>query len=300
MDIAIMLEGQMGLNWSRFKRIAGAVEDLGFAGLYRSDHFTNPNGEPDDSLELWVSLTWLASHTQRIDFGPMVSPVSFRDPVFTARMGMQIDDLSNGRLALGIGAGWQDREHTMFGYQLLDINERFARFEEGLDVISRLIESNNPVNYAGNYYQLKDAILLPRPQRKTPILIGGNGRRRTLPLVAHYADEWNAVYVTPGTVIDLNDHLDDLLDKKGRSRDSVRRSMMTGLAFGKDEADFKAQHGERDRDKMRHAGMIFGTPSEVQEQLAQLREETPLQRVMLQWIDLDNIDGLEAFAKAVL
>lgn len=300
MDIAIMLEGQMGLNWARFKRIAGAVEDLGFAGLYRSDHFTNPNGEPDDSLELWVSLTWLASHTQRIDFGPMVSPVSFRDPVFTARMGMQIDDLSNGRLALGIGAGWQDREHTMFGYQLLDINERFARFEEGLDVISRLIESNNPVNYAGNYYQLKDAILLPRPQRKTPILIGGNGRRRTLPLVAHYADEWNAVYVTPGTVIDLNDHLDDLLDKKGRSRDSVRRSMMTGLAFGKDEADFKAQHGERDRDKMRHAGMIFGTPSEVQEQLAQLREETPLQRVMLQWIDLDNVDGLEAFAKAVL
>src|SRR5512146_2018438 len=110
MEIAIMIEGQNGLNWSRWQRIAAAVEDLGFAGLYRSDHFTNPSPPDIDSLELWVSLTWLASHTRRIEFGPLVSPFSFRHPVFTARMGSMVDDLSQGRLTLGVGAGWQERE----------------------------------------------------------------------------------------------------------------------------------------------------------------------------------------------
>src|SRR5918998_2092242 len=110
-EVAIMLEGQMGLNWTRLERIARAVEELGFVGLYRSDHFTNPNPPDEDSLELWLSLGWLASHTERIEFGPLVSPVSFRDPVMTARMAIQVDNLSNGRLTLGVGAGWQEREH---------------------------------------------------------------------------------------------------------------------------------------------------------------------------------------------
>ncbi len=119
MDIAIMLEGQNGLNWTNFKRIARAVEDLGFAGLYRSDHFTNADPPDKDSLELWISLTWLAGNTSRIEFGPLVTPVSFRDPVFTARMAKDVDDLSGERLHLGVGAGWQEREHEMFGELLV-------------------------------------------------------------------------------------------------------------------------------------------------------------------------------------
>ncbi len=116
MDIAIMIEGQNGLNWPRWQRIARAVEDLGFAGLYRSDHFTN-GAPPDlDSLELWVSLTWLASNTKRIQFGPMVTPLSYRHPVLTARMAAAVDDLSGGRLTLGVGAGWQDASIPVLGF----------------------------------------------------------------------------------------------------------------------------------------------------------------------------------------
>ena len=110
LEIALMIEGQMGLTWPRWQRIVQAAEDLGFAGLYRSDHFTNGNPPDQASLELWVSLTWLADHTRRIEFGPLATPVSFRHPVMTARMAMAVDDLSGGRLRLGLGAGWQERE----------------------------------------------------------------------------------------------------------------------------------------------------------------------------------------------
>ena len=137
MQFALMIEGQNGLTWPRWQAIALAAEELGFAGLYRSDHFTNANPPDKESLELWTSLTWLASHTQRIEFGPMVSPVSFRHPVFTARMAKDVDDLSGGRLTLGVGAGWQEREHAKFHFDLLDLPARFDRFEEGLEIITR-------------------------------------------------------------------------------------------------------------------------------------------------------------------
>ena len=101
LEIAVMLEGQNGLNWARWQNVARLVEDAGFVGLYRSDHFTNMNPPDKDSLELWVSLTWLASNTKRIEFGPLVTPVSFRHPALTARMAAAVDDLSNGRLTLG-------------------------------------------------------------------------------------------------------------------------------------------------------------------------------------------------------
>src|SRR5512139_1477925 len=188
-EIAIMIEGQNGLNWPRWKQIVQLVEELGFAGLYRSDHYTNAEPPDLDSLELWVSLTWLAANTQRIQFGPLVTPVSFRHPTMTARMAAAVDDLSGGRLVLGLGAGWQEREHTNYGWNLLDMDGRFARFQEGLEVITRLLRSDAPVNYSGVYYNIKGGILLPRPSRPggPPILIGGNGMRRTLPLVARYA-----------------------------------------------------------------------------------------------------------------
>src|SRR5579859_6669129 len=118
MDIAIMIEGQMGLNWARWKQVTAAVEQLGFQGLFRSDHFTNPEPPDGDSLELLVSLTYLADHSSTIHFGPLVAPISFREPVMLARQAAAIDDLSGGRLILGLGAGWQEREHRLYGYQL--------------------------------------------------------------------------------------------------------------------------------------------------------------------------------------
>lgn len=300
-EIAIMLEGQNGLNWDNFQRIARAVEDLGFAGLYRSDHYTNASGPDLDSLELWISLTWLADHTRRIEFGPLVSPVSFRHPTMTARMAAAVDDLSGGRLHLGLGAGWQVREHHKFGWDLLDVPERFHRLADGLEVITRLLRSDQPVSFAGRYYYLDEAILLPRPRRAggPPILIGGNGPKYTLPLVARYADMWNAVYIRPERFARLNERLNALLEQQGRPPQSVHRSLMTGCVFGKDEVALQRKLAGRDAAKLRERGAIVGAAGAVVDQLGELAA-VGVQRVMLQWLDLDDIDGLEALAVQVL
>ena len=302
-EVAIMLEGQNGLTWERWQRIAHAVEDLGFAGLYRSDHYTNPNLPDKESLELWVSLTWLASHTSRIEFGPMVSPVSFRQPTMTARMASAVDDLSNGRLHLGLGAGWQEREHYNYGWDLLDMNGRFARFEEGLQIISHLLQNDEPLDFDGAYYQLHEAVLLPRPQRPggPPILIGGNGPKRTLPLAAKYANEWNGVYIPPQTFAKRSELLDEMLVANGRQPSEVRRSLMTGLVFGKDQADLDAKLGQRtlSADELRERGLVVGTGNELVEQLEAFAN-AGVQRMMLQWIDLDDMAGLEKLGTAVL
>ena len=177
LEVALMIEGQDGLTWPRWRRLAQAAEDFGFAGLFRSDHFTNPDGPYLDALELWTSLTWLASNTRRVEFGPLVSPVSFRDPRITAWAASAVDDLSGGRLRLGLGAGWQDREHHAFGYELLAVGPRFERFEQALELITRLLRSSQPVTYHGRYYRLDDAQLLPRPARPGgPLERAGRGR----------------------------------------------------------------------------------------------------------------------------
>lgn len=301
MEVAIMIEGQDGLTWPRWQRIAQAVEDLGFAGLYRSDHYTNADPPDKDSLELWVSLTWLASHTQRIEFGPLVSPASFRQPTMTARMASAVDDLSGGRLILGLGAGWQEREHYHYGWDLLELEPRFARFEEGLQIISHLLQKDTPLDFDGAYYQLHQAVLLPRPQRPggPPILIGGSGPRRTLPMVAKYAQEWNAVFIPAARIAELNRQLDRLLEGQGRRPSDVRRSLMTELVFGRDEAEVQRKLQGRDTTEIQQRGIITGTPAEIVEQLGRL-SEVGVQRVMLQWLDLDDLAGLEAFASAVL
>ena len=300
LEVAIMVEGQNGLNWERWQRLATAVDDLGFAGLYRSDHYTNSEKPDLDSLELWVSLTWLASHTKNIEFGPLVSPVSFRDPTMTARMASAVDDLANGRLVLGLGAGWQEREHRNYGWDLLDVTSRFDRFAEGLAVITQLLNSDEPVAFSGEYYQLQDAILLPRPQRVggPPILIGGNGPKLTLPLVAKYASEWNAVYISPEEFKNKSALLDEMLVANGRSPAAVRRSLMTRIEIG-DEAAVAEKFSNDDFDELRQRGLVLGTPSQIVESL-KTWEEAGLDRIMLQWLDLDDMDGLETLAQEVV
>jgi alkanesulfonate monooxygenase SsuD/methylene tetrahydromethanopterin reductase-like flavin-dependent oxidoreductase (luciferase family) len=174
------------------------------------------------------------------------------------------------------------------------------RFEEGLEVITRLLQQDQPVTFQGEFYRVHEAVMLPRPQRPggPPILIGGNGRRRTLPLVARYASEWNAVFVTPERFAELNTHLDQLLAAQGRAPTSVRRSLMTGTLFGRDQAEFQRVLGSRDLQQARAAGVICGTPSDFREELARLAE-AGVQRVMLQWLDLDDLDRLEGLARAV-
>jgi F420-dependent oxidoreductase-like protein len=300
-NIAIMAEGQADLNWPRWQALARAVERLGFYGLYRSDHFTDAEPPDRDSLELWVSLTWLASNTSRIIFGPLVSPVSFRHPAMTARMAAAVDDLSGGRLQLGLGAGWQEREHFSFSFDLLPMPQRLRQYEEGLQVVTGLLQRDVPLSFEGSYYMLHGAVLLPRPQRPggPPIVIGG--RRGVLPLVVRYGSEWNVPFAPPDEFRNLSSRLDQLLREGGREPSDVRRSLMTGLVFGRDEADLiaKLDRNGRSLEELRRRGIIAGTASPVVEQLQELAE-AGVQTVMLQWLDYDDLAGLEAFATAVL
>ena len=300
-EVAIMIEGQDGLDWPRWQTLARTVEDSGYAALHRSDHFTNPTGPVLDALEMWSSLTWLADNTDRIEFGPLVSPVSFRHPVITAWTASSVDSLASGRLRLGIGAGWQDREHEAHGFELLDTGPRFARFEEGLQIITMLLRNDEPVSFDGEFYRLRDAVLMPRSPRPggPPIVIGGNGPRRTLPLAARYADEWNAVLVPPVRFTELSARLDELLRKAGRQPEAVRRTLMTRAIFGRTSADVERKLAGRSADELRERGVIVGTGPEVAEQLVRL-DEAGVERVMLQWLETYDIDGLEAMAEAVL
>ena len=150
--LSIMIEAQDGLNWARWKSLSAEVEALGFAGLFRSDHYTNPQLPNKDSLEMIVSLTQLAENSGRVHFGPLVAPISFREPTMLARQAAAIDDLSGGRLLLGLGAGWQEREHREFGHNLGTMKERMDRFEEGVKVISLLLTSDEPVSFEGRLF----------------------------------------------------------------------------------------------------------------------------------------------------
>jgi F420-dependent oxidoreductase-like protein len=310
-----MIEGQQGLTWPRWQRLAEEVEGLGFAGLFRSDHFTDPRPPDRDALEMVVSLAYLAGNTRRIHFGPLVAPVSFRDPIQLTRQAIALDSWSGGRMILGLGAGWQEREHNMFGYDLGDVRTRMARFEEALEIVSRLLRGDSPVSFEGRFYRLREAHLLPGPDRsgKPPIMIGGNGMRRTLPLAARYADMWNAVVVKPERFRELNALLDGLLREAGRQPGDVHRSVMTTLVFGQDEAALDAKLASMRNmlpadvgnstqvqlEAWRTRSAIAGTPDDVVSQI-RAYAEAGAQEIMLQWLDMDDLDGLRALASTVL
>jgi F420-dependent oxidoreductase-like protein len=313
--ISIMIEGQQGLTWPRWKRLVEETEALGFAGLFRSDHFTGPEAPDQDSLETIISLAYVADRTQRIHFGPLVAPISFRDPVNLARQAAAIDDLSGGRFLLGLGAGWQDREHNLFGYELGDTKTRMARYEEGLEVIVRLLRSDEPVTFEGRFYTLRGATLLPRPQRPggPRIMIGGNGLKRTLSLAARYADVWNGVFISPEAFKERSTILDTFLTQEGRKPTDVKRTLMHELIFGRDEADLERKLSNRELElelrgttvaetvaKLQaNSRAVVGTPDQLVQQI-KAYEQAGVEEIMLQWLNMDDIEGLRAFAQSVL
>lgn len=170
-------------------------------------------------------------------------------------------------------------------------------------MVTSLLRSNQPVTLEGEFFHLRDAILLPRPQRVNgpPILIGGSGPKLTLPLAAKYANEWNGTFLTPQRFAEVNQRLNRLLAANGRTQTEVRRSLMTGLVFGRDDAEIGRKVSARGQsaEQLGGRGILIGTAPAVVEQQKKL-EEVGRQRVMLQWLDLDDLDGLEALAKGVL
>lgn len=307
-EIGIMVEGQEDMTWERFFRLAGAVEDLGFSHLFRSDHLTGIFGYPERaSLALWPSLTALALRTERIRFGPMVCPVTFRHPVMVAKMAAAVDQLSGGRLDLGIGAGWNDMEHTMFGIDYPRYGIRLEMLDEAATVIKSLW-SGEPVTFKGNYYQLEAAQSHPGPAQENPTLIMGGKGEKTLQVVAKHATEWNFSYGGVDFFKEKSQELDENCAAIGRDPAEIRRSLMAPFVIGVDEAAAQARIDAQRRmfpdlpatlAEWTGAGFTGGPPSQVVDQLKEF-EAVGIERFMLQHNDLDDIASLELMAKEVL
>lgn len=313
--LSVLVEGAHGLTWAHWKEFVREIERLGFAGLYGSDHFTLAAAPPDRaSLELVVSLAYAADHSERLRLGQLVSPLSFRDPVMLTRQMLALDDLSGGRMVYGVGAGWNVREHAMFGYDLGAIKARMDRFAEALEIITRLMRGDEPFSYAGKYYRLEEATLLPRPARRggPPLLIGGSGPKRTLPLVARYADIWNTSMTPPDALQEKIALLDTLIAQAGRKPGDVARTLMTPIYCGRRTAELAHRASGRRAspaladlsdealvEQQRGRGAIMGTPDEV---VARIRtyEALGIAEIMVQWFPLDDFDGLRIIADAVL
>lgn len=307
-----MLEGQEGLTWERWFAIADRVESLGLESLSRSDHFFSLMGHPErPALECWTSLTALAQRTQRIRFGPLVSPMTFRHPALLARMAAAVDLLSNGRLVVGLGAGWNDAEHQAFGIALPPLKERFDRLEEGIAVIKALW-SGGPVDLEGRYYPLRRAAAYPRPMQRPapPVLIGGDGETRLLRIVARDADEWNSHAPGPDVYKVKRTKLEEHCRAAGRDPDAIHRSWMGGILIGRDAREV-AEKGrwmqsflsglsgvppDAAPDELRRRSWIVGTPDQVASQL-EAWAALGIERVMFQWYNLDDLDGLGLLAE---
>ena len=240
MDLGVMIEGQEGLNWESWRRIARATEDLGFESLWRSDHLFSFSQRERDALETFVSLVLVAENTERIRFGTLVCPITFRHPSMLARMAAQIDVLSGGRFILGMGAGWNVPEHEAFGIHFPAVRERMDRLDESIRVVKALW-GDDPATFDGEHYQLNEAVCYPKPaQRPLPILVGGSGEKRTLRIVAEHADEWNAVGVEVERYRQKRAVLERHCADVGRDPAEIRHSQMTSFVTGRDDAAIKA------------------------------------------------------------
>jgi F420-dependent oxidoreductase-like protein len=309
MRVAIMIEGQEGLTWERWFRLARAAEDLGYDALCRSDHLTGLSGEPKRaSLETWASLAWLASHTKRIRFGPMVSPMTFYHPAWLAKMATAVDVLSGGRLDLGIGAGWNEYEHKMFGIPFPPLKERMDRLEAGARAI-RALAAGQAVTLPQPYSPLQKAESYPLPSHgRLRLVVGGRGEKRTLRVAAEVADEWNVTRLDPEGYRAKRRVLAEHCAAVRRDPETITRSLMIPLAIGRDSADVARRIAAArasfpalpDTEAgWRQASFLAGSPEAI---VAALREwaAVGMQRVCLQMLDQEDIAALELFARTVL
>jgi len=309
-----------GPTWPLWRQVVNEVEELGFAGLYVSDHFPSGQG----TLELTVALTYLAQQTKRIHFSPLVAPLSFRDARMLAWQAATLHELSGGRMILGLGTGWHELEHQTWGYALGSKATRTTRFEEGLQVITSLLRSKEPVTFTGRFFQLQGAQLPQRPG-SLPILIGGNGPQRLMPLVAQYADIWNANAVSVVTFKERSALLDDLLRQVGRQPGDVKRTLFLPVLSGRSEDEIKQRLGWLYKGLPQLASLplkeqlhqieqiftpiltqagaeycpIVGTPDEAIEHI-RLYADAGVEELIIQWPDANDIEGLRLIAKEII
>jgi F420-dependent oxidoreductase-like protein len=300
MRVCLMIEGQEGVTWPEWLALARAAEEAGLEGLFRSDHYAGLMGdETRGSLDAWTTLAALAAVTDRIRLGSMVSPVTFRHPSLLAKAVATVDHVSGGRVELGIGAGWNEREHEAYGFRFPELTERLERLEEQLELVVRQW-TEDEVDFAGRHYRTQGLQAHPKPvqQPRPPVIVGGAARPRTARLAARLADEYNS---PGGDLAGIREKRDTLLracEDAGRER--LVFSVMTGCVVGTDRAELHERVARvlertgRGGDpsefvRERTESWVLGTVDEVVERLQAL-ERAGVERIFLQHLAHDDVE----------
>jgi F420-dependent oxidoreductase-like protein len=302
MKLRIFTEPQQGASYDDLLRVAQAAERLGFDAFFRSDHYLRMgDGDPAPGpTDAWITLAGLARETSRIRLGTLVSAATFRLPGPLAISVAQVDQMSGGRVELGLGTGWFEEEHTAYGIPFPSLGERFERFEEQLEIVTGLWAAAKPFSFEGAHYRLVDSPGLPKPAQRPrpPVIIGGGGAKRTPRLVARFADEYNVPFHLPEDTAAAFDRVRQACDAVGR--ETVLLSAAQVVCAGRDEAEIarRAANIGRKVDELRVNGLA-GTPQEIVDKIGRFAE-MGAERLYLQVLDLHDLEHLELIAAEVL
>jgi alkanesulfonate monooxygenase SsuD/methylene tetrahydromethanopterin reductase-like flavin-dependent oxidoreductase (luciferase family) len=292
-------------------RIARLVEESGFEGLFRSDHYTAIIRPDADAHDAWATLAGLAALTERIRLGTMVSPATFRHPSVLARMAATVDHISGGRVEVGMGSGWYEREHLAHGFPFLDGRQRFALFAEQVEIVVRSWTEDR-FDHDGSAYQLRDQFALPRPiqQPHPPLVLGGTVKPRFAALAARYATEVNTLGAPNDELRLRKDALDRARADAKRDPATLGFSVMTACFLGETPGEVEERLGRflaasgNDADpatiaRERSDRWLIGTVDEVVERIESLRA-LGVSRVLLQHLNHDDDDMLRLAGKRLL
>lgn len=302
MLLRIFTEPQQGAGYDTLRRVAQATEDGGFDAFFRSDHYLkmgDVSGLPGPS-DAWITLAGLARDTSRVRLGTLVTAATFRLPGPLAISVANVDEMSGGRVELGLGTGWFDGEHTAYGIPFPELGERFERLEEQLEIVTGLWEADKPFSYDGRHYQLTDSPALPKPAQRPrpPVIIGGTGAKRTPRLAARFADEYNVPFHGLDDTRAAYDRVRAACADGGR--DDMIYSAAQVVCCGRDEAELarRAAAIGRDVEELRANGLA-GTPAELVDKIGRFAE-LGAGRLYLQTLDLTDLDHLDLIAAEVL
>jgi F420-dependent oxidoreductase-like protein len=306
MELRIFTEPQQGADYGRLLAVARATEQLGFDAFFRSDHYLgmgDGDGLPGPT-DAWLTLAGLALQTSRIRLGTLMSPTTFRYPGPLAISVAQVDEMSGGRVELGLGAGWFEAEHTAYGIPFPPTAERFDRLEEQLAIITGLWDTpgGQRFSFAGKFYPVTDSPALPKPVQRPhpPILIGGRGPRRTPQLTARYADEYNVPFVNVEQTGAAFGRIREACRVAGRDPGSLVYSAAQTVCCGRDEAELARRAAAIDWDlATQRADGLVGTPDEIVDRIGKFAE-LGATRFYLQVMDLHDLDHLELIASEVM
>lgn len=306
MELRIFTEPQQGAAYHTLARVARAAEDLGFAAFFRSDHYMkmgNVTGLPGPT-DAWVTLAGLALETSHIRLGTLMSPATFRLPGPLAITVAQVDQMSGGRIELGLGTGWYDAEHAAYGIPFPDLAERFSRLEEQLAIITGMWETpeGKTFSFNGTSYKLTDCPALPKPAQRPrpPLLVGGLGPRKTPRIAARFADEYNVGFASVMDTAAGFRRVREACDAIGRDQTSLRYSVAQTVCCGRDAAELSRRAAAIGIDvaDVRRTG-VAGTVEEVVDKIGQFGQ-AGAERIYLQVLDLSDVDHLELIASAVM